>query len=155
MDYPIGEYYCKIDAKGRLSLPSSFQEQIGKSVLNEGFVLRPALFDKCLEMFGMNDWRVMQERLGKLNLFKRENVMLVRRFNAGARLVKPDASGRLQIPKDIMEKCAIEKDVVITALTDRMQIWDKKLMEQEDASVSEEDFINMLSQKLGNENDVR
>ncbi len=151
MIYPIGEFYCKLDSKGRLLLPSSFKEQLGE-IINEGFVIRPSLFDRCLELFGMSDWRVMQEKLGKLNPFKQENVMLIRRFNAGARMVKMDANGRLQIPKDLLDKSGIVKDVVMTALTDRMQIWDKTLMEEEDAKLSEDDFVKMLSAKLG-END--
>ena len=148
MDYPIGEYYCKLDGKGRLLLPSGFKEQLGEA-LEEGFVLRPSLFDKCLELFGMSDWRAMQAKLGKLNPFKQENVMLIRRFNAGARMVKVDANGRLQIPKDLMEKGGLVKEVVMTALTDRMQIWDKALSEKENEKYSEEDLANALSEKLG------
>lgn len=148
MDYPIGEYYCKLDSKGRLLLPSSFKEQLGE-VINEGFVLRLGLFDRCLELFGMSDWRGMQAKLGKLNPFKSENVMLIRRFNAGARLVKVDANGRLQIPKDLIEKSGLVKEVVMTALTDRMQIWDKSLAEKENEKISEEDFVDLLTKKLG------
>lgn len=148
MDYPIGEYYCKLDSKGRLLLPSGFKEQLGEA-LEEGFVIRPALFDTCLELFGMCDWRATQAKLGKLNPFKPENVALVRRFNAGARLVKIDGNGRLQIPKDLMEKGGISKEVVITALTDRMQIWDKTLAAKEDDKLSDEEFANLLSEKFG------
>ena len=148
MDYPIGEYYCKLDSKGRLLLPSSFKEQLGDA-LEEGFVLRPSLYDKCLELFGMSDWRAMQEKLGRLNPFKAENVMLIRRFNAGARMVKVDATGRLQIPKDLMEKTKLVKDVVMTSLIDRMQIWDRSLMEMEDAKITEKEFADMLTAKLG------
>jgi len=93
MDYPIGEYYCKLDAKGRLLLPSSFKEQLGEA-LNEGFVLRPGLFETCLDVYGKDDWRKLQDKLGKLNPFKKENLMMMRRINAGARVVMMDASGR-------------------------------------------------------------
>lgn len=150
MNYPTGEYYCKLDAKGRLLLPSGFKEQLGEEVLLEGFVLRPGLFDKCLELYGMRDWRIMQDRLAKLNPFKSENLMLIRRFNAGARMVKVDATGRLQIPKDLIERGGLVKEVVMTALTDRMQIWDKDLMAMEDAKMSDEELAAMLSEKLGN-----
>jgi len=112
MNYPIGEYYCKLDAKGRLLLPSGFKEQLGEA-LNEGFVLRPGLFETCLDVYGMDDWRKLQEKLGRLNPFKKENLVIARRINAGARLVKMDASGRLQIPKDLVEKCGFVKDVVM------------------------------------------
>ena len=148
MIYPIGEFYCKLDSKGRLLLPSSFKEQLGES-LDEGFVLRPSLFDKCLELFAMGDWRSMQEKLSKLNPFKPENVMLIRRFNAGARMVKVDNNGRLQIPKDLMEKTNLVKEVVMTSLIDRMQIWDRSMKEIEDSKISEKEFADMLTAKLG------
>lgn len=75
--------------------------------------------------------------------------MLIRRFNAGARLVKIDGNGRLQLPKDLLEKSGITRDVVITALTDRMQIWDKELAEKEDGLMSDEQFAELLDAKLG------
>lgn len=148
MNYPIGEYYCKLDSKGRLLLPSSFKEQLGGAV-EEGFVLRPSLFGGCLELFGMKDWRAMQDKLGKLNPFKAENLMLIRRFNAGARMVKLDANGRLQIPKDLIEKTNLVKEVVMTSVIDRMQIWDRSLKEIEDSKISEKELAEMLTAKLG------
>ena len=149
MNYPIGEYYCKLDAKGRLLLPSGFKEQLGEA-LNEGFVLRPGLFEACLDVYGMDDWRKLQEKLGRLNPFKKENLVMARRINAGARLVKMDASGRLQIPKDLVDKCGFVKDVVITSLPDRMQIWGREQMERSNAEMSDEDFARLLENRLGN-----
>ena len=149
MDYPIGEYYCKLDAKGRLLVPSSFKEQLGEA-LNEGFVLRPGLFEQCLDVYGRDDWRKLQEKLGKLNPFKKENQMMVRRINAGAKLVTMDGSGRLQIPKDLVEKCGLVKDVVITSLPDKMQIWGKEQMEQSNAQMTDEEFAGLLEDRLGN-----
>ena len=61
MNYPIGEYYCKLDAKGRLLFPSGFKEQLGEA-LEAGFVLRPGLFETCLDVYGMDDWRKLQEK---------------------------------------------------------------------------------------------
>lgn len=149
MNYPIGEYYCKLDAKGRLLLPSGFKDQLGDA-LNDGFVLRPGLFETCLDVYGMDDWRKLQEKLAKLNPFKKENLMMTRRINAGARLVKMDGSGRLQIPKDLVDKCAMVKEVVITSLPDRMQIWAKEQMEASNATMSDEEFSQMLEDRLGN-----
>ena len=148
MNYPIGEYYCKLDSKGRLLLPSSFKEQIGDAV-EEGFVLRISLYGDCLELFGMSDWRAMQEKLGKLNPFNAENMMLIRRFNAGARMVKLDSSGRLQIPKDLVEKSGLVKEVVMTSLVTKMQIWDKAKKEVEDAKIPEKVLAEMFAAKLG------
>ena len=149
MNYPIGEYYCKLDAKGRLLLPSSFKEQLGEA-LNDGFVLRPGLFEKCLDVYGKDDWRKLQDKLGKLNPFKKENLMMMRRINGGARVVMMDGSGRLQIPKDLVDKCDLVKEVVITSLPDRMQIWGKEQMDKSNAEMSDEEFSQMLEDRLGN-----
>ena len=64
-------------------------------------------------------------------------------------MVKVDANGRLQIPKDLMEKTKLVKDVVMTSLIDRMQIWDKSLKEIEDSKISEKEFAEILTAKLG------
>ena len=149
MNYPIGEFYCKLDAKGRLLLPSSFKEQLGDA-LNDGFVLRPGLFERCLDVYGKDDWRKLQDKLGKLNPFKKENLMMMRRINGGARVVMMDGSGRLQIPKDLVEKCGLVKEVVITSLPDRMQIWGKEQMDKSNAEMSDEEFSQMLEDRLGN-----
>jgi MraZ protein len=149
MNYPIGEFYCKLDAKGRLLLPSSFKEQLGDA-LNDGFVLRPGLFERCLDVYGKDDWRKLQDKLGKLNPFKKENLMMMRRINGGARVVMMDGSGRLQIPKDLVEKCGMVKEVVITSLPDRMQIWGKEQMDKSNAEMSDEEFSQMLEDRLGN-----
>ena len=149
MNYPIGEFYCKLDAKGRLLLPSSFKEQLGDA-LNDGFVLRPGLFERCLDVYGKDDWRKLQDKLGKLNPFKKENLMMMRRINGGARVVMMDGSGRLQIPKDLIEKCGMVKEVVITSLPDRMQIWGKEQMDKSNAEMSDEEFSQMLEDRLGN-----
>ena len=54
MSYPVGHFNCKLDSKGRLSFPSEFKEQFGDQV-NEGFVLHPAPYVKCLELYTKKD----------------------------------------------------------------------------------------------------
>ena len=87
-----------------------------------------------------------------MNPFKKESMIIARRINAGARLVKIDGSGRLQIPKDLLEKCGLVKDVVVTSLPDRMQIWGKEQSEQSMSEISEDDFQKMLEDNLGSIN---
>ncbi len=74
----------------------------------------------------------------------------MRRINAGARVVMMDASGRLQIPKDLVEKCEMVKEVVITSLPDRMQIWAKEKMDESNAQMTDAEFSQMLEDRLGN-----
>lgn len=151
MNYPIGQYECKLDSKGRLMMPSDCKEQLG-SLADEGFVLRPGLFSKCLEMYTMSDWKRTQEKLGSLNQFNRSNVEFVRKYNAGAKLVKLDANGRLQIPKDLLEKGGLQKEVVLTSLTVKMELWDKDAYNAVIDEMDEATFEQLATEKLGDLN---
>ena len=132
MSYPVGHFNCKLDAKGRLMIPSEFKEQLGAQV-EDGFVLRPGLHVTCLELYTRKDWDEVQDQLrAAFSQFKAKQEAVLRKYNAGARFVKLDASGRLQIPKDLIEKGALVKEIIITSHTNEVQVAlleDKKLME--------------------------
>lgn len=148
MNYPIGEYQCKLDAKGRLMISSDFQEQLGE-LLEKGFVIRPGLFSKCIELYTMNDWMETQRKLKGLSQFVKSNVDLMRKYNAGARMVKLDSSKRLQIPKYLIDEVGLAKDVVINSLPGYMEIWDKDAYKTQLGQLDQESLEKLLEEKLG------
>ena len=116
MSYLVGHHNCKLDAKGRVLVPSEFKEQLG-SEADEGFILRPGLHAHCLELYTKKDWYEVQDQLrAKFSQFNVNEEAVMRKYNSGARFVKLDGSGRLQIPKDLIEKGSLVKDIIITAL---------------------------------------
>ena len=93
-------------------MPAEFKEQLGEQV-EEGFVLRPGLHATCLELYTRKDWDEVQDQLrAAFSQFKAKQEAVLRKYNAGARFVKLDGSGRLQIPKDLIDKGALVKDLV-------------------------------------------
>ena len=149
MSYLVGHYNCKLDAKGRVLVPSEFKEQLGDQV-EEGFVLRPGLHAHCLELYTKQDWTEVQDQLrAKFSQFNKKQEAAMRRYDAGSRFVKLDASGRLLITKDLIEKASLVKDIVITSVTTKMEIWDKDLYEQSiNDELSDEEFFNLLSENI-------
>lgn len=146
MSYPIGHFNCKLDAKGRLMLPSEFKEQMGEQA-EEGFVMRPSLFEGsvCLDLFTRKDWDEQQEKLrGQFSIYDEEGNAALRFLNSGVRFAKLDASGRLQIPKDLMDKGGLNKDVVVEALANKMEIWDKDRYSQSVAAVDKKKILEIL-----------
>ena len=146
MSYIVGHFTCKLDSKGRLMLPSEFKEQMGAQA-EEGFVLRPGLFEssRCLDLYTRKDWDELQDKLRtSLNLFDEEDIATIRFFNSGARFAKLDANGRLQIPKDLMDKGIITKEVVIESVANKMEIWDKELYEQSVSSIDNKKVLQIL-----------
>lgn len=149
MSYLVGHYNCKLDAKGRVLVPSEFKEQLGDQV-EEGFVLRPGLHSHCLELYTKQDWNEVQDQLrAKFSQFNKKQEAAMRRYDAGSRFVKLDASGRLLITKDLIEKASLVKDIVITSVTTKMEIWDKDLYEQSiNDDLSDEEFFSLLSENI-------
>ena len=147
MSYPIGHFNCKLDAKGRLMLPSDFKEQMGEQA-EEGFVLRPSLFDDsiCLDLYPRRDWDEQQVKLrARFNIYNEEGIQALRFLNEGVRFVKLDASGRLQIPKELMERGGLSKEVVVEALANKMEIWDKNRYQKSVATVDKKKILEILS----------
>jgi MraZ protein len=127
-------------------LPAEFKEQMGEQA-EEGFVLRPSLFDNstCLDLFTRRDWDEQQEKLRKeFSIYDEEGISALRYLNQGVRYAKLDGNGRLQIPKDLMESGGLTKEVVVEALANKMEIWDKDRYTQSVAAVDKKKILEIL-----------
>ncbi|GEQ86956.1 transcriptional regulator MraZ [Patiriisocius marinistellae] len=143
----IGTYECKADVKGRVMVPSALKKQLDP-VATGGFVIKRAVFQPCLELYPMVEWDALMEKMSKLNRFNRKNVDFIRRFTAGVKTVELDASGRLNIPKDLALFAGITKEIVISSAINIVEIWDKEKYEQaiDDAA---NDFADLAEQVMG------
>ncbi len=147
----VGTYECKVDAKGRLLIPAPLKKQLSIT-LQDGFVLKRSVFQPCLELYPLNEWNLLMEKINKLNRFVKKNNDFIRRFTAGVKVVEIDALGRLLIPKDLMVFSQISKDVVLSSAVNIVEIWDKDLYEKAiDDSVI--DFADLAEDVMGNVND--
>ena len=151
MNSIIGTYECKVDAKGRLMIPSALKKQLANS-LQDGFVLKRSVFQPCLELYPMAEWNLMMQKINKLNRFVKKNNDFIRRFTAGVKVVEIDALGRLLVPKDLVGFASISKEVVFSSAVNIVEIWDKELYEK---SINGEDidFADLAEDVMGNVND--
>ena len=143
----IGTYEGKADAKGRLLLPAALKKQL-TPVVQDGFVLKRAVFQSCLELYPMAEWNVLMAKINKLNRFNKKNNDFIRRFTAGVKIVELDNAGRLLIPKDLQSFAGITKNVVLSSAVNIIEIWDKDRYETaiDDASV---DFADLAEDVMG------
>ena len=81
-------------------IPSDLKKQLAPA-LNQGFVLKRAVFQPCLELYPMDQWNGLMQKIGALNQFNRKNNDFTRRFTAGVRRIDLDATGRINIPADL------------------------------------------------------
>ncbi|WP_101447527.1 division/cell wall cluster transcriptional repressor MraZ [Aquimarina sp. MAR_2010_214] len=148
----IGTYECKADAKGRLMMPVAFKKQLSP-VLQDGFVLKRAVFQSCLELYPMEEWNLLMQKMNKLNRFKKKNNDFIRKFTAGVKVVEIDAAGRLLIPKDLVDFAGITKDLVLSSAVNIIEIWDKDQYEKaiDDAAV---DFADLAEEVMGFDDEI-
>lgn len=115
----MGEYNHSIDTKGRLIIPSRFREELG-----DEFVVTKGL-DGCLFVFPDHEWRAFEEKLRTLPLTNKSARQFARFFVAGATPCELDRQGRILLPQTLREFAGLEKDVVLTGMLNRIEIWSK------------------------------
>ena len=144
----IGTYECKADAKGRVMFSTALKKQL-QPVVSQGFVIKRAVFQPCLELYTMQEWTLMMQKINKLNRFVKKNNDFIRRFTAGVKTVDFDSAGRILIPKDLCEFTSIKKQVVLSSAVNIIEIWDKDNYEKaiDDAAV---DFAELAEDVMGN-----
>jgi MraZ protein len=132
-------------------IPAALKKQLS-AALQDGFVLKRAVFQPCLELYPMSEWNALMAKVNKLNRFKKKNNDFIRRFTAGVKVVEVDNAGRLLIPKDLMSFSGITKEVVLASAVNIIEIWDKNKYEQaiDDAA---SDFGELAEDVMGQDGD--
>ncbi|HEX7724615.1 MAG TPA: division/cell wall cluster transcriptional repressor MraZ [Candidatus Paceibacterota bacterium] len=117
----IGTHFHTIDDKNRLSLPSKFRKEMGKSV-----VVTPGL-DTCLFIFTAEEWEKISGKLAgnESSMFKADNRSLNRYLLGMAVEVEVDKAGRMLIPDHLRSRAKLESKVAIIGVRDRVVIWDE------------------------------
>ena len=149
MNYLIGTYECKIDVKGRLLIPIALKKQIADSI-GQGFVLKRAVFQQCLELYPLQQWKDLIAKVNKLNRFKKKNNDFIRRFTAGLRFIELDNTGRLLIPKELTEFANIKREIVLSSSVNIIEIWDKSKYEKT-IDDSKSDFAQLAEEVMGDD----
>ncbi|HET6254331.1 MAG TPA: division/cell wall cluster transcriptional repressor MraZ [Puia sp.] len=142
----LGEYEATLDAKSRFLLPVGFKKQLPEDgptqfVINRGF-------EKCLSLYPMKSWEPIFARISQLNDFDPEVRQFRRYFLNGATMVELDSAGRLLIPQNLKEYASLDKDIILTAAVDKIEIWDKSKYQQFFEAFSPETFSSLAKQVM-------
>jgi MraZ protein len=124
----IGEFDCKVDAKGRFMFPVNLKKQL-EATFEKGFVINRNLHQKCLVLYPIVEWEKLNKKLSKLNRLIKANDVFVRKFTGGATGCDPDNTGRILLPKALNDYADIKADIKVLGSNNVIEIWDKKLYE--------------------------
>lgn len=140
-------YECKIDDKGRLKLPSSLVKHL-QHLDDKDFIVKRAVFQKCLEVYPMKSWNGRMEKVNQLNRFQKKNLDFIRQYTAGLKTVEIDGSERILISKDLKTFAGLEKEIVVAGMIDYFEIWDKDAYEA-NIQTNEADFAQLTEEVMG------
>lgn len=124
-----GHATAKIDAKGRLKVPSVFlrplQERFGSDIFTT------SLNGECAWICPLQLWEREEQRLAGLpatHRLRRKWEARVSYFGQQSRL---DSQGRLMVPAKLRATAGIEGEVVIFGRPDRLEVWNRERMESD------------------------
>jgi len=136
----IGEYTHTIDKKRRLAIPSKFRSALGKkAVITRGL-------ENCLVLYPLNEWAVLAGKLASLPTGREEARGFTRLMLAGAMDTVLDSLGRILIPDYLKKYAALEKNVAVIGLGDRIEIWDEKRWQE--YKTKTENRVEDIAEKL-------
>lgn len=143
----IGDYACKVDAKGRIILPMAFKKQM-PAAAQDSFVVRKDIFENCLVLYTMDDWNLQLEKIRKkINPYNREHNRFLRNFFKGTAELSLDNSNRILISKRFMDLIGAERDVVLAGQDGKIEIWAEPVYNKIDMPAG--DFANLAEKLLG------
>jgi MraZ protein len=139
-----------MDNKGRIMIPSPLKKQL-LPVVEDGFVLKRSVFQKCLELYPLSEWRLVMGKVNGLNRFVKKNNDFIRMFTAGVKSLELDGSGRLNISNDLIAYAGLKGGIVMSSSVNMIEIWDKDAYERL-LNNPEVDFGALAEEVMGNTN---
>ena len=117
-----------LDAKGRIRIPTRFRD-ILKTRYEDRFVITN--LDRCLVAYPLQEWEIIEEKLGSLSLVRQDVKAFQRFFISGATECSFDKQGRVLIPQTLREHASLEREVVLAGMLRSFEIWSKDYWDQE------------------------
>ena len=127
----LGKIDAKLDAKGRVFVPSVFRKVLSEEE-RERVVVRMEADEKYLVVYPESVWnRQVVELQSKLNEWDSEDQMLLMQFVGDAEVLEFDAQGRVLLPKRLQVRMGLESEVVFVGMVDKIAMWSKSMYEEQ------------------------
>ena len=114
-----GQKELIIDEKGRLVLPSNYRDEFvdQKVFLSFGF-------DNCIELYTSEDYLKKTVEINSLSDFNQQARNVKRTFYSNTFETQLDSHSRILIPKVLLTKADINKNVIMVGLFNHLELWD-------------------------------
>ena len=122
-----GQFNYSVDAKGRISIPARLRKQVSPDS-NDTFIMTQGT-DKCIDIYPLDQWNLLEAKLLKLNLFQPDDARFTRMFLQNAFDDTLDTQARILIPQNLLIYAGITKEVLILGVTTKIELWNPSVYE--------------------------
>lgn len=137
----------KLDPKRRLSIPLSLRHDPATKKTHTRFFLKYGS-ERCLQLYSVEDWHVMEEKLGRLLKGDREDRDFVFKFLEDACWVTVDGQGRITIPSSLQDRAGLGTDVVLRGVIGFIAIWSTETYGERTAALDDDALARLETSKL-------
>jgi transcriptional regulator MraZ len=114
----LGEFQHSLDVKGRVILPAEFRPALA------GGAVIGAFPGGCLAVYTKEEFERVSEQILERLRSGEHDLDAARVFFADAREVTPDRQGRVAVASSLREYADLSKEVMVTGVLTRIEIWD-------------------------------
>lgn len=119
-----GRFNHTLDSKGRVIIPARF-----RSCLGEVVVITRGYDVNCLNLYSRTEWVKRMNRLKEIPVGDEQGQKFIRYFLGNAEPCMPDKQGKILIPAHLRDAAKLEKNVTLSGMGDRVEIWNRDIWE--------------------------
>lgn len=115
-----GNKELTIDDKSRLTLSSIYRDGFPGGICYACYGM-----DCCLELYPEKTYEIKADQIMKLNDFDDTARRVKRTFLSNTFMINIDSHSRVLLPKTLLDKTRLGKNVICVGMYDHLELWDK------------------------------
>ena len=118
----LGSDAINMDAKGRISVPTRFREDL-QATCGGRLVITAHTEEKCLLVYPEPEWQILLPKIEALPNLKKSAVRLQRLLLGYACELEMDGNGRLLLPPTLRNYAGLEKKLMLVGQGKKLELW--------------------------------
>ena len=146
-----GEFDQKVDAKGRMSIPSDFRAVLAdgdprcpENPLPRMVVLHGAHLKGCLHVYTIEAMAEIEEGIKRLPRASLERKKASRKILGKSWETEVDKDGRIVLPQRLRQQIGLGGQATMTAMGDYFELWDAETYSRFEAEEDDDDDFDPL-----------
>ncbi len=125
----ISNFVNKIDAKGRVSVPSQFRASISDEQFN-GVVVYPSFVNPCVEACGISRIEKLVNSIDEMDPYSNERDAFATSILGGSQQLGFDTEGRITLTKELVEQAELKDKAIFVGKGFTFEIWNPEKFEK-------------------------